>query len=344
AIVYGLLQKLGGKVYVKSEPGKGSTFTLVLPRRIYDYHTSLPFEMEDKEWEEIPEREAKESGLNQILLIEDNEQCIAQIKYLLEEEGFQVEAVRGGEQALSSVKEKIPNGIILDLMMPGVDGFEVLRKLREDERTRAVPVLILTAKDLTEEEIAQLRYNKIQQLVFKGAVNKKELVEKIKKMLKNGLGKSKSKEKSLKNIGNERNESTDERGVAAGNIKKFNEKALILIAEDNPDNLLTMKAILKDHYKIITAVNGEEVLQKVYAEEPALILLDIGLPKIDGFQILEKLKQDPKTKLIPIIAVTARGMSEEIEKILGQGCDDYILKPINVSNLTEKIRYWLAKR
>lgn len=94
-----------------------------------------------------------------------------------------------------SVKEKIPHGIILDLMMPGIDGFEVLKRLREDERTRTVPVLILTAKDLTDEEIAQLRYNKIQQLVFKGAVDRKELIEKIRKMLRNNIRK---KEKARK--------------------------------------------------------------------------------------------------------------------------------------------------
>lgn len=133
-------------------------------------------------------------------------------------------------------------------------------------------------------------------------------------------------------------------GIAEDNKEKVAGKARILVAEDNPDNLLTMKAVLKDHYNVSIAVNGEEVLQKVYIEKPDLILLDIGLPKIDGYQILSKLKEDQQTKSIPIIAVTARAMREEVGKILSWGCDDIILKPINISDLIEKIKKCLTKK
>lgn len=344
AIVSRLVQRLEGDILVKSQPGEGSVFTAVLPRKIEDHYTSLLFSGEGEEFAARIKRGDRENGSNYILVIEDNEPSITQISYLLKEEGFQAEIARGGEQALLSVKEKIPHGIILDLMMPEIDGFEVLKRLREDERTRTVPVLILTAKDLTDEEIAQLRYNKIQQLVFKGAVDRKELIEKIRKMLRNNIRKKEEKLPGNEEGNQEKFSSDRMSGIAEDNKGKVAGKARILVAEDNPDNLLTMKAVLKDHYNVSIAVNGEEVLQKVYIEKPDLILLDIGLPKIDGYQILSKLKEDQQTKSIPIIAVTARAMREEVGKILSWGCDDIILKPINISDLIEKIKKCLTKK
>lgn len=85
---------------------------------------------------------------------------------------------------MDSQPGKIPHGIILDLMMPEMDSFEVLEKIRKEAQTRWVPVLVLTTKRLTEQELAHLKYNRIQQLVFKGAIDRKELVEKIKSMLR----------------------------------------------------------------------------------------------------------------------------------------------------------------
>ncbi len=197
---------------------------------------------------------------------------------------------------------------------------------------------------MTDEEIAQLRYNKIQQLVFKGAVDRKELIEKIRKMLRNNIRKKEEKLPGNEEGNQEKFSSDRVSGIAEDNKEKVAGKARILVAEDNPDNLLTMKAVLKDHYNVSIAVNGEEVLQKVYIEKPDLILLDIGLPKIDGYQILSKLKEDQQTKSIPIIAVTARAMREEVGKILSWGCDDIILKPINISDLIEKIKKCLTKK
>ena len=107
---------------------------------------------------------------------------------------------------------------------------------------------------------------------------------------------------------------------------------------------MTIKAILKEYYQVIEAIDGEEALHKIYHELPDLILLDIGLPEIDGFEIIRRLKRDSKTKNIPIIALTARAMSEERGKILQEGSDDYLAKPVEASGLLKKINRWLSKK
>ena len=117
--------------------------------------------------------------------------------------------------------------------------------------------------------------------------------------------------------------------------------ATILLVEDNRDNLLTIKAILKDKYRIIEAVDGPEGLKAAYVTVPDLILLDISLPKIDGLTLAGMLKADPRVRHIPIIAVTAHAMVYDRERILEAGCDDYISKPVDGGLLLERMDHWL---
>ena len=118
-----------------------------------------------------------------ILLVEDNEAAIIQVKAVLESEGYLVDTARGGKEALDYVKNGIPDGIILDLMMPEVDGFEVLEKIRGRKETAKIPVLVLTAKDLTRKDMKKLSANNIQQLIQKGNVDREGLIFKTRLML-----------------------------------------------------------------------------------------------------------------------------------------------------------------
>lgn len=112
----------------------------------------------------------------------------------------------------------------------------------------------------------------------------------------------------------------------------------ILIVEDNGDNRELLVKILKPiGCQIIEAVDGEEALQKASAERPDLILMDISIPKIDGYEVTRRLRGQQDFKNIPIIALTAHAMKGDREKALQVGCDDYISKPINIRELPNKI-------
>jgi signal transduction histidine kinase/DNA-binding response OmpR family regulator/HAMP domain-containing protein len=357
AIVHKLMNRLRGKIEVQSELGKGSIFTIYLPLKWSGDIESEKVTTLSKSWElNQKEKAVKETSLDEnkniekekikenprILIVEDNEETVVQIKIILENEGYLVDIANSGQAALDYIKHTIPDGIILDLMMPEIDGFEVLENIRSTSRTADIPVLILTAKDLTAEDFKKLSANNIQQLLYKGAVDKDELIFTIKLMLKNGLkDEQKSESKEQKEIAREKKK------IDISQTKILPKKeglSTILVAEDNPDNMLTTRAILKDKYNLIEAVDGESALDKAQRDIPDLILMDISLPKMDGLTVVKLLKENKATKNIPVIAVTARAMKGEREKIIKSGCDDYISKPIDPEIMLGKIDEWIKKK
>lgn len=269
-------------------------------------------------------------------MVEDNEAAVIQVRRALEEAGFQVDVARGGEEALDYLQKGVPDGIILDLMMPGVDGFDVLEKMRGTDATAGVPVLILTAKDLTPEDYRKLKADNIQQLIQKGDVDLDELLSKIKKMFKPGPG---IRQEPLVKKG--KNEQHRGKKYAVPQRKVSGGRPKILVVEDHPDNMMTIKAVLKDQYEILEAVDGEEGLKKTLGELPDLVVLDMALPKMDGFTVVRKIKENKKAGHIPVIALTARAMKGDKEKIIEAGCDDYISKPADPDGMLQKIREWL---
>jgi two-component system cell cycle response regulator DivK len=117
----------------------------------------------------------------------------------------------------------------------------------------------------------------------------------------------------------------------------------ILIVEDNPDSRELVIKVLKNRgYLLMEAVDGEDALRKVTEQLPDLILMDISIPKIDGFEVTRRLKEKEDCKNIPIIALTAHAMKGDREKALQAGCDGYISKPINVRQLPDQIQAFLA--
>jgi len=116
----------------------------------------------------------------------------------------------------------------------------------------------------------------------------------------------------------------------------------ILVVDDNQDSRELVLKILKGKgHQLIEAVDGEDALEKVAAEQPDLILMDISLPKIDGYEVTRRLKQNKKFASIPVIALTAHAMKGDKEKALASGCDDYISKPINVRDFYDRIKVFL---
>jgi signal transduction histidine kinase/ActR/RegA family two-component response regulator len=123
-----------------------------------------------------------------------------------------------------------------------------------------------------------------------------------------------------------------------------NEKHRMLIVEDDLDTVVTLKAVLKEGFIFTEAYDGKEGLKKAGEELPDLILLDITLPQMNGFMVVERLKKDARTRDIPVIAMTALSMDGDKERILKAGCDDYISKPFDIDGMIETIHYWIGKR
>jgi CheY-like chemotaxis protein/signal transduction histidine kinase/HAMP domain-containing protein len=273
-----------------------------------------------------------------ILLVEDNPDAIVQVRSLLEKEGYHVKVASGGQEALDFVKHTIPDGIVLDLMMPDVDGFEVLERIRSTENTRIIPVLILTAKDLTRQDLSRLSANNIQQLIQKGDIDIDGLLSKVKLMLGN-----KSELSSAKKEKKDQIKSSDlipliqNQQIQKSKQLKLTENSTVLIIEDNPDNMITLKAILHGKFNTIEATNGEDGLTMAQTMLPDLILLDMSLPKMNGEEVVKMLKSNKETSHIFVIAVTAQNMKGDKERFLQAGCNGFVAKPIDQLLLFEEI-------
>ena len=258
-----------------------------------------------------------------ILLVEDNDAAILQMTVILKDEGYICHVARNGEEALKSLKTVVPDSIILDLMMPGMDGFEVLKAIRSLNHTGNIPVLILSAKHVTKDELSFLKENHIFQLIRKGDINRNELLACIKNMVQ-----------YCKKIATGTKESKP-----VNNGKK--EISKLLVIEDNPDNFETVNALLSDKYHIIGAKDGPEGIEKAKTIRPDLIMLDISLPGMDGFSVLNELRKIKELEIIPIIALTARAMKGDRENLLNFGFDGYIPKPIDTETFEETINTWV---
>jgi len=184
AIAKKYAELLGGSIELISELGKGSTFTIKLPIETtldIDFVKTHPTENEFNEMS--IEKNSLDTKDFSILLVDDSDPAIIQMKYFLEESGFNVSVASNGKEALVQIQKNIPNGIILDLMMPELDGFELLKLIRNEDITANIPVLILTAKHITKDEMIFLKRNNIIQLIQKGDINKAEFIKAVTNMV-----------------------------------------------------------------------------------------------------------------------------------------------------------------
>jgi signal transduction histidine kinase/DNA-binding response OmpR family regulator len=314
---------LGGNIEVESTYGQGSRFSLILPLHITDKtvqyqnepsvnHPILPLK------EQVVDVTTKT-----ILLVEDTEAIIIQMRDILETEGYHVLVARNGKEALEQMTKQVPHAMILDLMMPEVDGFEVLKRIRAEKKSEYLPVIILTAKYVTHEELAFLTHNSIFQLIHKGDINKSQLLNIVSHA-----------------VMSETSELTPEplTPVQLG----IDEKPTVLIVEDNFDNRLTIKALLDDRCVVLEAEDGKMGVELARKHQPQLILMDYALPGMNGVEALHELRNDVTTQHIPVIAVSASAMKGDKEDFLAHGFDGYISKPIDSKVFEETMKKWIG--
>jgi CheY-like chemotaxis protein len=203
-----------------------------------------------------------------------------------------------------------PGLVILDLLMPGVDGFEVLRTMRnEGIRT---PVVVLTGKTLTAEERRILR-DGLARVVQKGGSALEEVVREAKALL------------------------VAKRVVESGRLPR------ILYIEDSPQNRDIVRRYLADDYEVLEAEDGEHGMERALRDMPDLILMDLSLPRLDGWEATRRLKNNPQAKHMPIVAVTAHAAREDQVRAYDAGCIDYLTKPLERDLLLNTIKKHLPR-
>ncbi len=323
AIAKKYAELLGGSINVESIRGKGSKFTLNLPLQ----YTSIQENIENyidqsKTAKATIVGEINTTGKT-ILLVEDTEAVIVQMKDILLQQGYHIMVARNGNEALEQIENQIPDAMILDLMMPEVDGFEVLKRIRNEEKTDHLPVIILTAKYVTKAELSFLKNNGIHQLIQKGDINKDQLLNAVAHMMFPEATK------------------VDTPITKPARIP-ISGRPLVLVVEDNPDNMVTIKALLDGKCRIIEAEDGHAGVEQAIKHQPHLILMDIALPGMNGIEALNEIRKEEKLGLVPIIAVSASAMKGDREDFIALGFDGYISKPIDNTYFLKTIAEYLG--
>jgi len=250
------------------------------------------------------------TGTGEVLVVDDDSSTRELVSRSLRRAGFSTTEAHSGEDALLKARVSPPTLVVLDLMMPNLDGFEVLRRMRAEKLN--VPVVVLTGKTLTHEEQSVLREG------FAG------FVQKGGHALEDVIGQAK--------------------GVLLKNsAQRASRLPRILYIEDNPQNRDIVRRYLGGQFEVLEAEDGEHGVERATREAPDLILMDLSLPRLDGWEATRRLRQLPAVATIPVIAVTAHAGREYQDKATAAGCTGYLTKPLDRDQLLDTIRKHLGK-
>ncbi len=281
--------------------------------------------------------ELAQKKIEKIVIVDDNETEFEKFRDAFKDEKIRIEYIKDSSLAFNKILEVQPDLIILDLIMKGMDGITLSHKLKSNKETSHIPIIISTSKDLTERE-----KNSLNEIVEEIAIKTKEHPENLRDILDAVRDRIKIQEKNTQpeaahDVSSNIDESNSEI-LPAEDDNKRKYQGVVMIVDDDPDSLYTISEIITAcNCKTILAKNGFECLQLLEHEVPGLILLDIMMPEMDGFQTISRIKMNEKLANIPVYAITAKAMLEDKEVILRNGFDDYIAKPVNSGVLAFKI-------
>ena len=284
-----------------------------------------------------PPRDAVRRHYSRILVVDDDPMNVKLLEGILKREGYESIKALGGEEALDKVRHERPDLILLDVMMPGVDGYEVTRRLKADSTTAAIPIIMITALNGTEDKVRGLACGADEFLTK--PVNAAELLARTKSMLR------------LKQYQDQlmlRTRSETAFGEGHGPLAPAPGKPRrqhVLLVEDNDKDLRLLSGQIEDRgYDLSVAHDGEAALQKILAGGVDLVLLDIFLPGMDGFEVCQRLKESAETRDIQVALITCLKDLEGKIKGMELGADDYLVKPVDGRELSVRVKALLAKK
>jgi HAMP domain-containing protein/CheY-like chemotaxis protein len=265
-----------------------------------------------------------------LLIVEDNAAEQFSIRELLDHDDIEIVTTDTGAGALSALRDKPCDCVVLDLRLPDMSGFEVLDKIRNDDGLSHVPVVVFTGRELSAEEDAEL-HTMARSIVVKGVESPERLLDETSLFLHRVITELPvEKQRMLEKLN-----SSDEDLVGK----------TALLVDDDARNIFALSSVLERRgMKVLTATTGSEAVALVESSpEIAIVLMDIMMPQMDGYQTMAAIRQNPSLGRLPIIALTAKAMKGDREKCLEAGASDYLAKPVNTEQLLLAIRMWLHR-
>jgi HAMP domain-containing protein/signal transduction histidine kinase/DNA-binding response OmpR family regulator len=265
-----------------------------------------------------------------LLVVEDNDIERQAVVELLGHDDISIVSVGSGEEALSRMRQQQFDCVVLDLRLPDMTGFDLLEKFRADPALASVPVVVFTGKDLSHEE--QTRLNTMaKSIVLKDVQSPERLLDETALFLHRIVTQlPPEKQAMLERLHN----STE---VLKGRK--------VLVVDDDARNIFALTSVLENHeVDVISATNGRQAIDIIKSSpDLAMVLMDIMMPEMDGYETMKEIRKDPAFRTLPILALTAKAMKGDREKCLDAGASDYISKPVNTNQLLSLMRVWLFR-
>ena len=265
-----------------------------------------------------------------LLVVEDSPAEQQSIRHLLSYDDIEIDTVGTGRDALQSLVEQCYDCVVLDLRLPDMSGFQVLDAIKRDERLSDVPVVVFTGRELSAEEDAQL-HTMARSIVVKGVESPERLLDETALFLHRIVTDLPLEKRQML----ERLTGSDDDLVSR----------TVLLVDDDARNIFALSSVLERRgMKVLTATTGLEAIEKVErTPELAIVLMDIMMPEMDGYQTIGAIRDNPSFRRLPIIALTAKAMKGDREKCLEAGASDYLAKPVNTEQLLATLRLWLHR-
>jgi PAS domain S-box-containing protein len=275
--------------------------------------------------------------MKNLLIIEDNENARKAMRILIGNGDVKCFEAETGKQALAIYEQNQIDCIILDIGLPDMSGFELIHKLEKTVPAggqgtdyNLPPIIVYTGKELTKEENNELE-KYAESIIIKGVKSEERLLDETALFLHRTISNlPKSKQVIIHNL-------YDKEAV-------FQAKKILLV-DDDMRNLFALSKILKERgMEIIKAENGKIALEMLELHpEIDLVLMDIMMPEMDGYEAMKQIRAQIKFKNLPVIALTAKAMKDDKKKCIDAGANEYITKPIDVERLLSLMRVWLSK-
>jgi len=265
-----------------------------------------------------------------LLVVEDDPAQQVSIQALLVEDDIDVTVVSTGHDALAASAEHAFDCVVLDLRLPDMTGFELLERFHQTEHGAELPVIVFTGRDLSPEEDARL-HMLARSVIVKDVESPERLLDETALFLHRVVSElSEEKRKML-----DRLHQSDEALVGRK----------VLIVDDDVRNIFALSSVLERRgMNILTAGTGREAIDTIEStDDLAIVLMDIMMPEMDGYETMQLIRQDPKFRRLPIIALTAKAMKGDREKCLEAGASEYLAKPVNTEQLLSALRMWLYR-
>jgi CheY-like chemotaxis protein/signal transduction histidine kinase/CHASE3 domain sensor protein len=268
-----------------------------------------------------------------VLVIEDQELQSSLLTSELREKGVEVVQAFDGTTALKLLENQSYDCIILDLNLPDISGFDLLDQIKGIERLKHIPVVINTAMELDQKKMAHIMKH-TEAMVLKSNKSNDRLIDEVSLFMNKLKQEEKGTYASLIN---------KNQGKGISTIEKALKGKTILIADDDMRNIFALSSALQEfEINIVVANNGREALEKLQEKPVDLVLMDIMMPEMDGYEATRKIRLEKQWAKLPIIALTAKAMKNDREKCIEAGANDYISKPVDIDQLLSMMRVWLS--